>query len=104
LTALTLVSGLLIALWRWIVNPIRKKWLADRDFQEQFREDWHGVDKRPGVAGRPGVMQILEELGTDSTTTQERLLRLEQKTELNALALQELRGQVNTLDSVITSS
>jgi hypothetical protein len=54
LTAITLIAGLITALWRWIGLPIRKEWMANKKFQEEFRSDWHGVEARPGVHRDPG--------------------------------------------------
>jgi hypothetical protein len=99
LTAITLIAGLITALWRWIGLPIRKEWMANKKFQEEFRSDWHGVEARPGVPGRPGVIETLAELRSDRIDTQARLQGLEIRTEANSLAIQQMRGEINTLHS-----
>ncbi|MEU8195220.1 hypothetical protein AB0C10_15715 [Microbispora amethystogenes] len=53
--AIAILAGGASGLYVLIVRPGRKiKQIADR--AEEFLGDWFGVEERPGVPGRPGVM------------------------------------------------
>ncbi|MFD7964375.1 hypothetical protein ACFV5J_26620 [Streptomyces zaomyceticus] len=50
--ALTLLVGVGTAAWRLVRAALR---LGQR--VDQFMDDWYGEEARPGVPGRPGVME-----------------------------------------------
>ncbi|MFD6128583.1 hypothetical protein ACFWC2_14715 [Streptomyces diastaticus] len=50
--ALTVLGGLVAAGWRGVRGALR---LAGR--VDDFMDDWAGQEERPGVPGRPGVME-----------------------------------------------
>lgn len=71
------VLGVLGILWAWAGRHWWAERKAHRAFMRQFREDWTGTVDRPGVPGRPGVMQSLLDMRGDWTAVTGRLAKLE---------------------------
>lgn len=71
------IGAAITLLWRWPVQPLirfgRKLAL--------FLEDWNGIPARPGVEGRPGVMEQLATLHANDERTEQKLAVLTAKAE-----------------------
>ena len=89
-TAIAAIFGVLLFLWTWIGRPVRREWRTNRTFQRQFREDWMGEPDRPGVPGRIGVMQSLQEIRADWVLLSGKVRHLERE-------LLKVRAQVTHL-------
>ncbi len=86
--AIAILAGGASGLYVLVVRPGRKiKQIADR--AEEFLGDWFGVEERPGVPGRPGVMvrlsviedQLHPNHGTSLRDAVDRLERSQQRVE-----------------------
>lgn len=67
-----------------------------------FADDWFGEAQRPGVPGRPGVMEQLQTLATHSERTDQRLDAIEH--ELKPNSGKSLRDAVNRVEEAVTTS
>lgn len=56
--AIGVLGAALAALSRWVVRPMFR---LIRQVRE-FLDDWNGEEARPGVPGRPGVMERLSRI------------------------------------------
>lgn len=98
LTLITLAVGLVVLFWRYVGAPVRREWLADRNFNRRFREDWDGTEvARPGHGVRPGVMQSLEALRADGATNAARLAAAEAILEQHTHQIRALRADFAAL-------
>lgn len=95
--ALSAVAGAVTAtsiLWVKIVKPMRA--LIDR--AEVFWSDWAGVQDRPGVPGRKGVMERISAIEHELTTNGGGSLRdAVSRTEARAIRLERVVDQAQII-------
>ncbi|MFF9403830.1 hypothetical protein [Streptomyces sp. NPDC014744] len=64
---------------------------------DEFGDDWNGVEARPGVPERPGVMARLDRIEQKGTERSARLARIDH--ELHPNSGQSLRDAVDRVDA-----
>lgn len=84
ITDLGIVLGVMVAgltviamMWAGFGKKMWTEYRTQREFNRQFREDWTGTIDRPGVPGRPGVLEAIQEIRTDRVSMDQRLRRVE---------------------------
>lgn len=57
--AVGLILGAIALVWKWPLGPVVRWFRQFGRRMDLFWGDWFGVEERPGVPGRPGVMTQL---------------------------------------------